>query len=83
MVHNSVTEELAFIAWAWQFWWIVLAAIPSGYSTGRCWQTGKTREQTVVLLLVAGGQLRGQAFVISLARCSGVPSVRAICDNVC
>ena len=39
-------------------------AIPSGYSTGRCWQTGRTREQTVVLLLVAGRQLLGQVFVI-------------------
>ena len=42
-----------------------MAALPSGYSTGRCWRTGRTREQTVVLLLVAGRQLRGQVFVIS------------------
>ena len=65
MVHNSEVEELALIASAWRFWWIVLAAIPSGHSTERCWQTGRTREQTVVLLLVAGRQLRGQVFVIS------------------
>ena len=81
-VHNFVVEELALIASAWQFWWIVLAAIPSGYSTGWCWQTGRTREQTVMLLLVAGLQLRGQVFVSSLARCSGFPSVRAVCDNI-
>ena len=71
MVNNSVVEELALIASAWQFWWIVLAAIPSGDSTGRCWQTGRTREQTVVLLLVAGRQLRSQVFV------SLLPGVRA------
>ena len=74
MVHNSVVEELALIASARQFWWIVLEAIPSEYSTGlaaipsecstgRCWQTGRTREQTVVLFLVAGRQLLGQVFV--------------------
>ena len=60
LVHNSVVEKLALIAW--QFWWIALAAIPSGYSTGRYWQTVRTREQTAVLLLVAGRQLRGQVF---------------------
>ena len=55
-----MVEELALIASAWQLWWIVLAAIPSGYSTGRCWQTGGTREPIVVLLLVTGRQPRGQ-----------------------
>ena len=27
-------------------WLIALVKIPSGYRTGRCWQTGRTREQT-------------------------------------
>ena len=40
--------------------------IPSGYRTGRCWQTGRTREQTVVLLLAAGRQLPGKVLVISI-----------------
>ena len=39
-------------------------AIPSGYSTGRCGQTGRTREDSSVLLLLAvGQQLLGQVFV--------------------
>lgn len=33
----------------------------SGYITEKCWQTGKTREQTG-LLLVAGQRWLGQAF---------------------
>ena len=61
---RNVVEELALIASAWQFWLIALAAIPRGYSTGRCWQTGRTRNQTVVLLLGAGRHLLGQVFVI-------------------
>ena len=60
LVHNSVIEELALIASAWQFWLIASVAIPRGCSIGRCWQTGRTRDQTVVLLLVAGWQLLGQ-----------------------
>ena len=35
LVHDSVVEEVALIASARQFWWIVLAATPGGYSTGR------------------------------------------------
>ena len=50
LVHDSVVEEVALITSAWEFWWIVLAATPSGYSTGLCWQTGRAREQKVVLL---------------------------------
>ena len=58
-----VVEELTLIASAWRCWLIASAAVPSGYSTGRRRQTGRTREQTVVPLLVAGRQLLGQVFV--------------------
>ena len=50
---------------------------PSGHSTERCWQTGKSRERTT-LLLVAGQGLPGQAFrdfsrprTLSLSRARG------------
>ena len=65
LVHNSVVEELVLVASSWQFGLGASVAIPSGYSAGRCWQTGGAREQTVALLLVAGRQLLGQVFVIS------------------
>ena len=63
MVHSPVVEELAWTPPASQFRLIASVGIPSGYSTRRSWQTGKTRVQTVVLLLVAGRQLLGQVFV--------------------
>ena len=40
-------------------WLIALVEISSGYCTGQCWQTGKTREQTELLFTTGQRSLTG------------------------
>ena len=52
-----------YLYWQTLVFLIPWVAIPSGYSRGRCWQTGGTREQTTLLLqVVAGYQWAGQTY---------------------
>ena len=38
---------------------VALVGIPRGYRTGRCWQTGRTREQTELLFTTGQRSLTG------------------------
>ena len=40
-------------------WLIALVEIPSEHRTGRCWQTGRTREQTDLLFTTGQRSLTG------------------------
>ena len=40
-------------------WLIALVEKPSRYRTGRCWQTGRTREQTELLFTTGQRSLTG------------------------
>ena len=63
MAHNSVVEELALIASAWQFWWIALAALPEWiqHGTGLAdWQNTRADSRAVASswLAAAGPGIR-------------------------
>ena len=56
---GGVCTQLTLTAAAGIVWLIAIVEIPSGYRTGRCWQTARTREQTELLFTTGQRSLTG------------------------